>query len=101
MNKTMSQIPQNVLQIFQNQNTCMKFKQEVSRIGNYVKNFQLQESHRFQDFKDTLPLLLTVFVAYHPNIDFKIQLPKERSFLCFVGTPLENVPIRIVGETIQ
>lgn len=97
----MSRIPENVLQIFQNPNTCNKFKQEISRIGNYVKNFQIQESHRFQDFKDTLPLLITLFVAYHPNIDFKLQIPKEKVFLCFQGTPLENIAIRIVGETIQ
>jgi hypothetical protein len=97
----MSKIPQDVLQIFQNQNICMKFKQEVSKIGHYVKNFQLQESHRFHDFKDTLPLLLTLFVAYHPSVDFKMHLPKEKSFVCFEGTSLENVPIRIAGETIQ
>jgi hypothetical protein len=97
----MSKIPENVLQIFQNPNICLKFKQEVSKISHHIKNFQLQESPRFQDFKDTLPLLLKLYVVYHSRIDFKMHLPKERLFVCFQGTPLENVPIRIVGETIQ
>lgn len=97
----MSVMRQDVLEIFQNQQICMKFRQEIFSIGNYVKNFELNESHRFQDFRDTIPLALKLFVVFHPKMNFVSLLPKERLFDCFRGTPLENVPIRIVGEVIS
>lgn len=97
----MSQIRQDVLQIFQNQNLCMEFKKEIFSMGAYIRNFQLIEYPRFVDFKDPLPLAIKVCVRYHPKMDFTHTLPKELVFQCFNNTPLENVAIRLIGETVN
>lgn len=94
-------IGQEILDIFKNQKTCSAFKNEISRIGNYVKGFQLIESNRFEFFHDTLPLTLVLQVSFHPKLNLVEHLPKEKIFQCFQSTPLDNVPIRILGEVVQ
>jgi hypothetical protein len=94
-------VSQEIVNIFRNPKIFSELKREISSINRHIRSFEVNHCHRFEDFKDDIPVAITLHVSYHPSFNFAQQLPKEKIFSCFKTTKLENVPIRIIGNIVQ
>jgi len=96
-------IPQDILKIFQTPQICGKFRSEiVQKFRQYkVQGFNLIEKKRFEFLKDSLPLTLVIQVPFHTKVNLVLNLPKEVVFESLKGTLLENYAFPVHGEVVQ